>query len=171
MAGARKYFDFQVKATPSAGPTKSVSAQLIHKPVFSVLASGPPLILLPDYFRYLGAATLWFESNKDKLNNTSACGHVSLFCSNNGGKPTPTPIGQIAKGKPKFIGAFANFHKVAPLLVGKALENESTTGRAATQFTSTGLLLFDRHDGVTYLIRQSDSTVWEFYKGKTLQVR
>jgi hypothetical protein len=171
IAGARKYFDFQVKATPSAGPTKSVSAQLIHKPFFLTWRPIRRLFYFLIIFGVIAAATVWFQGNKDKLNGSTACGHVSLFCSNNGGKATPTPIGQISKGKPKFIGAFAHFHKTAPLLVGKPLENESTTGRAATQFTTTGMLIFDRHDGVTYLIRQSDSTVWEYYQGKTLQVR
>ncbi len=169
IAGARKYFDFQVKATPSAGPTKMVAAQLIHKPFFLTWRPIRRLIYFLIVLGIIAFAASWVRANQSSLSSANACSRFHLFCAKS--NALPTPMGHVEGGKPKFIGAFLEFHKHAKSLVGKPLENESTSGRAATQFTSTGMLLFDRHDGVTYLIRSSDSTVWEYYKGKTLQVR
>ena len=170
IAGARKYFDFQVKASPSAGPSKSVAAQLIHKPFFLTWRPIRRLIFLLLLIGVIVGGILVAEANHLSLSKTSTCSRLKLFCTNTNTAPLPTPVGYVAKGKPKFIGAFKDFHQHARTLVGDPQENESTFGRVATQFTSTGMLLFDRRDGITYLIRH-DSTVFEYHAGITLQVR
>lgn len=79
---------------------------------------------------------------------------------------TPPPAGTVYP----FIGAFDDFHRHAPRIVGAALELEHTSSRVATQLTTNGMLLFDRKDGHTYLVTHDD-TVYEFYNNVTQQVR
>jgi hypothetical protein len=171
IAGARKYFDFQVKATPSAGPTKSVAAQLIHKPFFLSWRPVRRLIYFLIILGVIAGVAGWIHQNNFSFNQSSTCGHFNLFCAKTAGQNPPKSIGHIGGGKPRYIGAFLKFHQDAKSLVGDPLQNESTVGKAATQFTSTGMLLFDHHDGYTFLIRSKDSTVWEYFNGKTRQIR
>jgi len=171
IAGPRKYFDFQVKAAPNTGPAKTVTAQLIHKPFF---LTWRPLRRLIFFFIVLAAIVggyLYVESNHLSLAKSSICNNSKLpFCSNNNTAPIPTPVGQVGGGKPRFIGAFNDFHQHYRTLVGDPVENESTYKGVATQFTSTGMLIYDHHDGTSFLVRH-DSTVYEFRNGVSVQVR
>jgi len=111
-----------------------------------------------------------------------SCKHLNLLC-NQVATATPAPTATpkprvIVKPKPKpkpiktypFIGAFKDFHKLAPTLVGQGLELESTNSRVASQHTTTGVLLFDRKDGHTFLVR-NDHTIWLYYGGVIQEVR
>jgi hypothetical protein len=171
IAGPRKYFDFQVKAAPNAGPAKTVTAQLIHKPFFLTWRPIRRLIFLLFLIAIGVGVYEVIEANHLSLSNSSLCNQSKLpFCSNNNAAALPTPIGHVATGKPKFVFAFAAFHSHARSLVGDALENESTFKGVATQFTTTGMLIYDHHDGVSFLVRH-DSTVYEYRNGVTVQVR
>ena len=170
IAGPRKYFDFRVKASPTTGPSKSVSAQLIHKPLFLTWRPIRRLIYLLVLLGLIGGGYYAARANNLSLSRPNTCSQLKLFCTNNQNQPLPTPVGQMAGGKAAFIGAFKDFHLHDRTLVGDPLEPESTSGRVATQITTTGMLLFDRRDGIAYLIRH-DSTVFEYRSGITQQVR
>ncbi|HVC82457.1 MAG TPA: hypothetical protein VNL35_18375 [Chloroflexota bacterium] len=170
IAGPRKYFDFQVKAAPNAGPAKTMTAQLIHKPFFLTWRPLRRLIFLFIVLAAIVTGYLYVEANHLSLANSKICNNSKLpFCSNNSAA-MPTPVGQVGGGKPRFIGAFNDFHQHYRALVGDPVENESTYKGVATQFTSTGMLIYDHHGGVSFLVRH-DSTVYKFDNGVSVQVR
>jgi hypothetical protein len=187
LVGARKNFEFTVKAAPSSGPLKTVTGVLVHKPMFRTLRPLRNLLLLLILLILIavgiralngsgGVSTAGWKNSTV----TFSCKHFKVWC-NQVVTPTPTPTPVIkakphAKPKPKpiktypFIGAFKDFHKLAPTLVGKGLELESTNSRVASQRTTRGVLLFDRKDGHTFLVRK-DGTIWLYFKGKIEEVR
>jgi hypothetical protein len=189
LVGPRKNFDFTVRAAPSNGPVKSVNGVLVHKPMFRTLRPLRNLILLLVLLVLIaigiravngsgGVHTAAWKSNTV----TYTCKHFKVWCNQvvtPTAIPTPSPVATPKphiKPKPKpiktypFIGAFKDFDKLAPTLVGKGLELESTNSRVASQRTTTGMLLFDRKDGHTFLVR-NDNTIWLYFKGKIREVR
>jgi hypothetical protein len=189
LVGARKNFDFQVKAAPDNGAAKMVTGILVHKPMFRTLRPVRNffILLVLLILILVGLRMLNGSGGVDgatlKNNAVSySCKHLNVLCNQvatatPAPSPTPTPKPRmVVKPKPKpiktypFVGAFKAFHKLAPSLVGQGLEYESTNSRVASQRTTTGALLFDRKDGHTFLVR-NDHTIWLFYQGVIQEVR
>ncbi|HVA91721.1 MAG TPA: hypothetical protein VNL71_17990, partial [Chloroflexota bacterium] len=138
LVGSRKNFDFQVKATPDSGATKMVTGVLVHKPMFRTLRPLRNLLILLVLLILLLFGLRALNGNGGvngatwKNNAVSySCKHLNLLC-NQVATATPAPTATpkprvIVKPKPKpkpiktypFIGAFKDFHKLAPTLVGQ----------------------------------------------------
>jgi hypothetical protein len=189
LVGPRKNFDFTVRAAPNNGPVKTANGVLVHKPMFRTLRPLRNLILLLILLILIavgiralngsgGLHTATWKNNAA----TFSCKHINVWC-NAVATPTalptpiPTPLPKPhAKPKPKpvkrypFVGAFKDFYTLAPTVIGKGLEFERTNSRVATQRTTTGVLLFDRKDGHTFLVT-TDGNIWLYFKGKVQEVR
>ena len=193
LVGPKKTVEFQVKATPNRGNQKTVTAQLVHKPMFRswrplrnvllfllLVAAVISAIVLASRHNLGNDATSW----KDNA-ISYGCDHLNLLCDQRAAtataipaiipttvptaRPTPKPTPKPVRYYP-FVGAFLKFHKQAPTLVGNGLEFESTNSRVASQRTTTGTLLFDRKDGHTFLVA-NNHTIWLFSKGVIQVVR
>lgn len=191
IAGAKKSFDFTVKAEPTRGDVKQVKGTLVSKPLFRTWRPMRRLAYLLAFVALVVAVLYTLGGPNGIRDHLKAgpkvaviCDHVHVFCGATTATATPpvaTPSPITSQTHPTavppgpqqqyaFIGAFDDFHHHEPKLVGTALELEHTNSRVATQTTSNGLLLFDRKDGHTFLILH-DNSVYLYFQGVTQQVR
>lgn len=174
IAGSKKSFDFKVKAAPNLGDAKAVQGQLVHKPRFRTWAPVRRLVVLVIIIAALSIAYVAVGQTsgiKAKVTSSALCTRLKFGCFATAVPGTTVgPLPTAVKGC-HWVGAFGNFHKYQPSVVGTCLENEiySPAARVSTQLTSAGLLLFDQKDGSTFLIGPSFAA-YQFINGVTQQV-
>src|SRR6185312_12162377 len=87
LVGARKNFDFTVRAAPSNGPVKTVNGVLVHKPMFRTLRPLRNLILLlllliliAVGIRALNGSGGLHTSTWKNNAATYSCKHLKVWC-------------------------------------------------------------------------------------------